>query len=82
MIEAGPIAEALIAFAHALEAEGIDLETVEVRLPERGWRQLAAAVARDAEAMRRAGDPQAELVTSDQGRGFTIERVSYLIRYD
>ena len=81
MIESGPTIDALIAFARALEGEGVDPRAIEVRLPENDWRRLVAAVERDAKAMRLAHDPTVELAVG-RGGPLTVLGVRYLIRYD
>jgi hypothetical protein len=82
MIESGPTLDAMIAFARALESESIDLRAVEVHLPEADWRKLSAAVARDTDAAKLAGDPAVELVTAAPGGPVTVDGIRYLIRYD
>ena len=83
MLDTGPTLDALVAFARALETEGIDLRGVEVRMPEGDWHRLRAAADRDATALRLAHDPAADVVEPElQGRPLTIMGVRYLIRFD
>jgi hypothetical protein len=83
MMDTGPTLEAMVAFARALENEGIDLRGVEVRLPEGDWRRLRAAADRDTAALRLTHDPIAETVEAGlRDRPLNILGVRYLIRYD
>lgn len=71
--------DAMIGFARAPQAAGIDPATVHVWLPEAGWRELMARVNADADAIGLVlmPDPLDELASLAAGAPFTILGVQY-----